>query len=265
MQAKKTSWQAVRKLGLAAVGSALLMGAWAAAAARPQSDAKEAAVKRGRTQFVQSCGFCHGPDATGGRGPDLIRSALLAHDQKGELIGEVVRNGRPDKGMPAIPATEEQISDMAAFLHARALEALRSSGVPKDYPAEKLLTGNADAGKAFFEGAGGCKSCHSPTGDLAGVATKYSPVELEARMLYPEGKHKTATVTLASGEQIHGTLVHEDDFAVGLQQEGGWYRSFSRSQVKVEIQNPLEAHRKQLDTLSQKQMHDLFAYVNNLK
>jgi cytochrome c oxidase cbb3-type subunit 3 len=229
MRAEKTSWQAVSKLGLAAVGSAVLLGAWAAAAARPQSDAKEAAVKRGRTQFGQSCGFCHGPDATGGRGPDLIRSALVAHDQKGELIGEVVRNGRPDKGMPAIPATEEQISDMAAFLHARALEALRSSGVPKDYPAEKLLTGNADAGKAFFEGAGGCKSCHSPTGDLAGVAAKYSPVELEARMLYPEGKRKTATVTLASGEQIHGT-VHADDRGWAAAR-GGWYRSFSRSQV----------------------------------
>jgi hypothetical protein len=89
-------------------------------------------------------------------------------------------------------------------------------------------------------------------------------VELEAYMLYPHGKHKTATVTLPSGEQIHGKLVHEDDFVIGLQEEGGWYRSFSRGKVKVEIQDPLEAHRKQLDTLTSKQMHDLFAYVNSL-
>jgi cytochrome c oxidase cbb3-type subunit 3 len=264
MRAEKSELGAKSKLGLLAVATVVLLAAWAAAA-QPQSEPNEAAAKRGRVQFGQACGFCHGPDATGARGPDLIRSALVAHDQKGELIGEVIRSGRPDKGMPAIPATDEQISDIAAFLHARALEALRSSGVPSDYPAEKLLTGSADAGKAFFEGAGGCKSCHSPTGDLAGVAKKYSPVELEAHMLYPHGKKKTATVTLPNGEQIHGIVKHQDDFVIGLQEEGGWYRSFSRGKVKMEIQDPLEAHRKLLGTLTQKQMHDLFAYVNSLK
>src|SRR5215472_378261 len=102
-----------------------------------------AAVERGQKQFQQSCGFCHGSDATGARGPDLVRSALVAHDLKGELIGEVIRSGRPDKGMPALPMTGEQISDIAAFLHARSKEAVESSGVPSDYPIEKLLTGNA--------------------------------------------------------------------------------------------------------------------------
>jgi cytochrome c oxidase cbb3-type subunit 3 len=243
---------------------AVVMGLWTSAA-HSQSDAADAAAKRGRVQFGQSCGFCHGPDATGARGPDLVRSALVAHDQKGELIGEVIRTGRPDKGMPAIPATDEQIANIAAFLHARALEALHSAGVPKDYPAEKLLTGNVEAGKAFFEGPGGCKNCHSPAGDLAGVAGKYSPVELEARMLYPEGKPKSATVTMTTGEQIRGIVVHEDDFMIGLRDESGWYRSFSRSKVKVETKDPLEAHRKLLDKLTQVEMHNLFAYVNTLQ
>src|SRR5206468_3820608 len=114
--------------------------------------------------------------ATGTRGPDLARSPLVAHDLKGELIGEVIRNGRPDKGMPAMPTTDDQVSDIAAYLHARAKEALESSGVPNTYPVEKLLTGSAEKGKACFEGAGGCKNCHSPTGDLAGVARQYPPI-----------------------------------------------------------------------------------------
>jgi len=240
------------------------LGLWVTAA-HSQTDAKDAAAKRGRAQFAQTCAFCHGPDATGGRGPDLIRSALVAHDQKGELIGEVIRSGRPDKGMPAIPATDDQVADIAAYLHARALEALASSSVPRDYPAEKLLTGNAAAGKAFFEGAGGCKDCHSPAGDLAGVARKYSPVELEAHMLYPGDKPKSAVVTLASGEQVRGTVVRSDDFMIGVREDSGWYRSFSRDKVKVEIHDPLEAHRKLLDTLTTAQVHDLFAYINSLK
>jgi cytochrome c oxidase cbb3-type subunit 3 len=240
------------------------LGMWVAAA-QSQAEGQETPAQRGKKQFAASCGFCHGPDATGARAPDLIRSALVAHDVKGELIGEVVKNGRVDKGMPALPLTEEQIAGVAAFLHARAKEALESSGVPRDYPAEKLLTGNAEAGKAFFEGAGGCRSCHSATGDLAGVAKKYSSIELEAHMLYPDGKTKrSATVTLPSGEQVHGELKHADDFTIGVKGQDGWYRSFARSKVKVEIQDPLEAHEKLLGKLTQTEMHNLYAYVHSL-
>lgn len=232
--------------------------------------AQNAALERGRKQFEQSCGFCHGPDATGGRGPDLIRSPLVAHDVKGDLIGDIIRRGRPDKGMPPLPAmTDEQVTDIAWFLHARAAEALESSSVPKSYPVEKLLTGNPEAGKTYFYAMGGCKDCHSPTGDLAGISAKYSPIELEARMLYPghrkEGPHTTAVVTLPSGEQFKGPLVHADDFVVGLRDASGWYRSFPRDRVKVELQDPLAAHRELLDKLTQAEVHDLFAYLQSLK
>jgi cytochrome c oxidase cbb3-type subunit 3 len=231
-----------------------------------QSHTSDPAIERGHHLLEQSCGFCHGQDATGGRGPDLIRSPLVAHDVKGNLIGEVIRQGRPDKGMPAMSLTDEQIADIAAFLHARAAEALSSAEVPKVYPVEKLLTGNAEAGKTFFEGSGGCKNCHSPSGDLSGIAKKYSPIELQARMLYPEGKHvTTAIVTLPSGEQVKGPLEHADDFVIALRDTSGWYRSFRRDHVKVELQDPLAAHRQLLDKLTQADMHNLFAYLQSLK
>ena len=249
---------------------------WARPSAAEKAAAQEtpangtAAVDRGRPLFGQFCGFCHGPDATGARGPDLVRSPLVAHDVNGNLIGEVIRQGRPDKGMPpAATITDEQVADIAAFLHARAAEAVHSAGVPRSYPVEKLLTGNADAGKAFFNGAGGCKNCHSPTGDLAGIATKYSSIDLEAHMLYP-GKgqataHPTAVVTLPSGEQIQGPLVHADDFMVSLRDASGWYHSFPRERVKVELENPLGAHRELLGKLKQADVHNLFAYLETLK
>src|SRR5215467_6970819 len=102
----------------------------------PQPTPEErAAVDRGRLQFQQACGFCHGPDATGARGPDLVRSPLIAHDVKGDQIGEVIRRGRPDKGMPPLAnMTDEQIADIAAFLHERAKESLESAGIPRGYP-----------------------------------------------------------------------------------------------------------------------------------
>lgn len=230
------------------------------------SAVNSAAVERGQQQFASSCGFCHGTDATGGRGPDLVRSKLVADDVGGNLIGSVILNGRPSKGMPAFTMTAQQISDIAAFLHARFSAEIHSRAMGGDYPLSRLLTGNAAEGKAFFNGAGGCADCHSVSGDLAHVAKKYEPVVLETRMLYPRGAATpTVTVTLPSGEQLKGKLEHLDEFSVALRDAAGWYRSFSRSQVHVEVHDPLAAHRELLSKLTQDDVHNLFAYLETLQ
>jgi cytochrome c oxidase cbb3-type subunit III len=231
---------------------------------RPAPPENEEAA-RGQTLYTASCAFCHGADATGARGPDLLRSPIVAHDVKGNMIGDVVHNGRPDKGMPALPLTDAQIADIAAYLHWRIAEGLSSSEVPNGYPAEKLLTGNAQAGKAFFEGEGGCTKCHSATGDLANISGKYSAIDLEAQMLYPEGNFKTAKVTLRSGEVVEGKLNHLDEFSVAVTDANGWFHAYPRYEVKVEVTDKLAAHRAMLDKLTQTQMHDLYAYVHTLE
>ena len=245
------------------VATALLLpGALARAADAPNPQSAE----RGRKQFKASCGFCHGDDATGSRAPDLIRSPLLNHDQHGELLAPVIRNGRPEKEMPAFPnLSEQQVNDIVAFLHAQALAALHSAHVPRDYPIERLLTGNAQAGKAYFNGAGGCANCHSPTGDLAGVAKKYPPLDLESHFLYPPRVQPTVTVTPASGKQVSGTLLHIDEFDVALRDASGWYRSYPRSEVKVDVHDPVEAHRKLLYKYTDADVHNLFAYLETLQ
>jgi cytochrome c oxidase cbb3-type subunit 3 len=232
----------------------------------PQFDM--AAVQRGRAQFKSSCGFCHADDATGNRAPDLIRSALLSHDVNGDKIAPVIKNGRPDKDMPAFPnMSDKTIADIDAFLHKQAYDALHSTSVPNDYPLAKLLTGRAGAGKAYFNGAGGCASCHSPTGDLAGIAKKYSPIELQQRFLYPaRGAQIRATVTLPDRTKIEGPVVHEDEFEIAITGPDGWYHSWKRSQVKsVEIHNPLAAHQALMPKYTDKDIHDLFAYLETLQ
>jgi cytochrome c oxidase cbb3-type subunit III len=251
---------------LALAGIILVSILTLAAPLRAQSPSR-ATVTRGEAQFKQSCGFCHAPDATGARGPDLVRSKIVAHDVNGNLIGEVIRHGRPDQGMPPIPLDTRKISAIAAFLHYRAHEALESGQVPDKYPLAKLLTGNAEAGKVYFQGAGGCKACHSATGDLKGIAGKYSPLRLETQMIYPNGDSSkpTVTVVLATGERLQGPLLHLDEFTVALRDGSGWYRSFSLEKVSMEVHDPLAAHRKLLDEMTQEQFHDLFAYLESLK
>ena len=162
----------------------------------------------GGSVFQQNCAFCHGRDAGGGEtGPDLTRSKLVSTDVGGDKIGDVVLHGRPDKGMPAFSNfTPEQITQLAAFIHAQQTKAMSQSGKRKGVDVSDLQTGNVEAGKAYFNGAGGCATCHSPTGDLAGIASRYEGLQLEERMLYPKDVKNKVTVTLPSGETVSGTL-----------------------------------------------------------
>ena len=250
------------KLKIMRLGWIVIMGGMLVA--QPKSDAP--AVGRGRVQFKSSCGFCHGEDATGNRGPDLIRSASLSHDSGGDLLGPIIKNGRADKGMPAFGTlTNAQIADIVLFLHARAEDALHSNHLPSDYPLAKLLTGRPDEGKKFFEGAGGCAKCHSPSGDLRGVASKFSPLELEERFLYPsKGSVKTATVK-AGGRIFEGTLAHADEFEIAIRGKDGWYRSWPRETVEVAIHDPLEAHKALMPRYTDADVHNLFAYLETFK
>src|SRR5882757_5335966 len=142
-----------------------------------------AAAERGKKVFGPTCGFCHGADAAGKSAPDLIRSQLVLHDEGGNLIGPVIRSGRPDRGMPAFPAlTNQQIADIATFLRLRKQETSNRFG----YVIQGIVTGNAKAGAAYFNGEGQCSTCHSPGGDLAGIAKRYEPADLQRRFLAPE-------------------------------------------------------------------------------
>jgi len=234
-----------------------------------------AAVERGRKLFVPTCGFCHGVDARGRSGPDLVRSSIVLHDVKGNLISQVVRNGRPQQGMPAFSLPPDQILDIAAFLHSKTHGAANRF----TYVISGLLTGDAKAGEALFNGPGKCNTCHSPQTDLAHIASKYDAVELQSRFLsppspdYPESFAGTTKphaavevkVKLASGESISGTLIDLDAFDVALIDSNGWYRSYPRAQVQLEIRDPLQAHRDMVPHYTDKDMHNMLAYLETLK
>lgn len=224
--------------------------------------AKEAAA--GKAQFQQTCGFCHGPDARGASGPDLIRSALVSHDVEGNLIGPVIRNGRPDNGMPAFQLTDKQIQDISRFLHAEAKNASSvAQRMPSEYPVDKLLVGNASDGKAFFNAH--CTSCHSLSGDLAHIAVKYKPFDLQMRIVYPEGAKPALSVRDHAGNTFHGEQVYSDEFLVTLRDASGWLHTWPRKDVQIRVSDPLAQHGTLLKIYSDKNIHDLFAYLETFK
>lgn len=226
-------------------------------------------VQRGKALYVASCASCHAANATGtAKGSNLIQSAVVRHDKDGSAIAAVIRSGVPGKGMPAIGMTDAQIADVVSFIRqaVQTYDNPSAGPLPADYPAQDLLTGDAQAGKAFFEGAGGCAGCHSPPGDLAGIASKYSAAQLEARFMMPRSsKPRTATVTTSSGEKITGVLLVINNYDVSVRLPDGTAQSWPADGVKVEIKDPLEAHRQLLDKYTDADMHNMLAYLWTLK
>jgi cytochrome c oxidase cbb3-type subunit III len=223
-------------------------------------------IQGGRDLFRQDCSFCHGRDAGGGEsGPDLTRSKLVTEDVDGDKIGVVVRNGRPDKGMPRFDRSDQQIASLVAFIHTQQYRALTRTGGRKGVDVADLQTGNAQAGKQYFEGAGGCSSCHSPTKDLAGIASRFRGLDLEQQMLYPKHPKSKVTVRLASGETITGTLSYLDEFTVGLTDSAGSYRSWRTRDVKYKIDAPVNAHVELFPKYTDDDIHNLMAYLQTLR
>jgi len=225
-----------------------------------------ALIQSGRDLFRQDCSFCHGRDAGGGEtGPDLTRSKLVADDVDGDKIGPVVRNGRPDKGMPRFDRSDQQIAGLMAFIHTQRALSLTRKGGRKGVDVADLQTGNAEAGKQYFNGAGGCATCHSPTGDLAGITSRFRGLELEEQMLYPKHAKAKVTVTLASGESITGILAYLDEFTVALTDPAGSYRSWRTADVQYKVDAPVNAHVEQFSRYTDEDIHNLMAYLQTLR
>src|SRR5579864_4531503 len=143
-------------------------------------------IQAGELRFTSQCGFCHGRDAAGGEtGPDLTRSELVAEDVRGDKIRPLLRKGRLDRGMPAFDLSDADVSAIVAFLHDQKTKFEALGGGRRTVDPADLATGDVVAGRRYFNGAGGCSGCHSATGDLAGIATRYQGLALLQRMLYP--------------------------------------------------------------------------------
>jgi mono/diheme cytochrome c family protein len=211
------------------------------------------------------------------QGPDLARSLLVFSDENGKDIGALLRAGSADKSMPAFPnLTDDQIADLAVFLHER-VEAARSSAVTE---AARQIVGNAAAGAAYFNGAGRCSSCHSATGDLKGIGARYDAIALQDKFVNPRGgggrgrsaepsprSEKTVVVTMATGQPVSGRLIYVSEFAVTLIDAAGNRRSFARNgdSPKVVVTDPLQAHLDLMRTYKDSDIHNLTAFLVTLK
>jgi len=253
----------------AAVWFALALSAplWGQAGpTRPDVDS--AAADRGKSVYLQYCVNCHGSQAKGTNdGPDLIRSVVVLHDKAGNELAPALKKLANHRGDLA----EAQVRDLSQFLKQRVEDTVKNRNATQP---PNVLTGNAAAGKAYFEGAGKCGACHSAAGDFSGLAKKYDPLTLQQRLLFPRSggrgtppvRPTQVTVAPPSGPPVSGNLDRIDDFSVSLRDSAGEYRSWSRTpSLKVELRDPYAAHNELLDRYTDADIHNLVAYLETLK
>jgi cytochrome c oxidase cbb3-type subunit III len=238
-----------------------------------------AAADRGRTVWAAECITCHGSQARGtDNGPNLVRSVVVLRDRYGSQLGPFLQKGhKTQSGKPSASLTSEQVQDLAHFLRQRVNDGLRGSPL---FQVQNILTGDPKAGAAYFTGEGKCTTCHSATGNLAGIGGRLEPVDIQQRFLFPAtgrggrgaapaaagGTAVRVTATPPNSKPVSGVVVQMDDFYVSLRTEDGTVQTLRRVQgMKVEKNDPLAFHVALLDRITDKNMHDVVAYLETLK
>ena len=245
---------------------------------RPPGD--PASVARGKTSYTTNCAYCHGDDARGGKngGTNLLRSEYVMRDRDGEVLEPFFKSATANEHK--FTFTPAQVADIAAFIH----EFKINSRDPGRMRPPTVVVGDANAGRAYFQSK--CAACHSVTGDLKGIASRIEdPRSLQQTWLMPlligarlgggppivsagsKVPPVTVTVTLPSGEKVEGDLGRIDDFIVSLTQPDGTARTFRREgeTPKVEVHDPLKPHKDLLPVYTDKEIHDVTAYLVTIK
>jgi cytochrome c oxidase cbb3-type subunit III len=246
---------------------------------RPQED--PAVVAHGKALYGINCQVCHGPDLRGGDmgGPNLLRSQAALSDKHGENIIPIIQGARQAQGMPNIGLNNDDAGAVAAYVRS-VIGTIGSQGKPpgEDKPLN-IVIGDATRGQAYF--AAHCATCHSATGDLKDIATRFpEPRVLQtrwvtgARTSAASGPGAQATVEITptpstgGGPAVSGDLVHIDDFLVTVRLSDGTQRSFKRlgpTVPRIVVHDPLEKHREMLPTYTDENIHDVTAYLVTLK
>jgi cytochrome c oxidase cbb3-type subunit 3 len=171
--------------------------------------------------------------------------------------------------MPAFHLPADQIQDIAAFLRSRQQAAIDRNA----YTILNVVTGDREKGREYFNGAGRCHTCHSPTGDLAGIAKNTTPLRCN-RVSYIRGRARRSRLvrhrspsrwpvrTVRSPARSNISTTSMSPCATP---PANIIPSPRDARLKVEVHDPLAAHAELLKKYTDADMHNLLAYLVTLK
>jgi putative heme-binding domain-containing protein len=217
-------------------------------------------IERGSQLFLANCSNCHGPDGDAIPGVDLSSGQFRRAVSDDELV-KLIQSGIPGTAMPPSNSSERDASRIVAFLRT-----MNKSG------ASQLPDGNAEDGKAVFEGSGQCLNCHRVEGkggflgpDLSAMGKARRSEELERALLDPGADvrvdNHTVRLVGGDGKQVTARLLNQDTYRLLAIDNGGQLLSWSKDSLRefeVMSASPMPNYAGRL---SQQQIADVIAYL----
>ncbi len=221
----------------------------------------QASIKNGMAMYRVRCADCHGLDASGYRGPDLV--ALLAAGTPDERLYETIRKGVPGTEMPASNAPDDELLMVIAYL--------RNLGA---VPVEKPI-GSADNGARVF--AAQCASCHRVGArggrlgpDLSRIGAARSRAALVREIRTPSEwippSYETVTIVTRDGQRIRGVKKNEDVFSIQIMD----VRERIQGYLKADLQEVIYEKTSLMpafapNRLNDSDLGDLVGYLSTLR
>jgi putative heme-binding domain-containing protein len=232
------------------------------AAGNPFTSGQDIAI--GRQFYLGHCAQCHGHDGEGGRGVHLTTGRFKHGDSDAELF-VTIQKGIRGTEMPRSRLPEPDLWKLIAYLRS-----LTRQG------ASENAAGNADAGKAVYNGKGGCANCHAIDGkgsglgpDLSDIGLRRSLVFLRESLTDPNAyipqEYPAASAVTNGGKRVQGIVLNEDDYTVQMRDMGENLHSLTKSELKGFQRNEDSLMPAYGGTLSAKELDDLVAYLNSLR
>jgi putative heme-binding domain-containing protein len=219
-------------------------------------------IRSGMMFYRIRCGECHGLDASGYRGPDLI--AALAGGATDERLFQTIRKGVPGTEMPPTDAPDDDLLMIIAYL--------RNLGTVA--PPESPI-GNVENGGRLF--ASQCTSCHRVAGlggrlgpDLTRIGAARSRAALVREIRTPSEwippAYETVTVVMKDGQRIRGAKKNEDVFSIqvmDIRERIQGYLKSDLQEVIYEKSSLMPAYGPR--QLNESDLDDLVGYLSTLR
>ena len=252
----------------AVLSAALVCGTTSGAGAQPVQDHAgqyaPADMAYGAQLYTARCAMCHGANGDGVGGVNLASGQFRRAGSDRELT-RLITSGISELGMPAFDFGSAELAGIVAYL--RNMRSFDAASVP---------IGDSARGRAVFEGAGECTTCHRVDGSGAGMAPDLGNIgalrtasALQASVLNPTSAmlpiNRPIRAVTKNGEVINGRRLNEDTYTVQLIDERGHLTSLVKADISeytVLTMSPMPAYDGRLDA---EQVADLVAYLLSLK
>ena len=221
-------------------------------------------IEAGSRLYASQCSLCHGPNGDAVNGVDL-RRGQFRRSHSDEDLAKVITLGLADVGMPGFKLQATEVTALIAFLRAGF-----------DLTGTAVKVGNAERGKALFDGKGQCTSCHRVNGhgprtapDLSDIGAIRSPAALQRSLVDPSRAmlpiNRPVRILTRDGRTIRGRRLNEDTFTVQLIDEQERLLSIDKSSIRefeVAKTSPMPSVAQ---TVSDEELADLVAYLLSLR